>query len=108
MKTILDQLESGRSPADQLPALKQLSELSVDGAFAQEFLNQDGLKLISSKIENEAWSVYGDVSSFRTWPHSRGILRTKNCGLGNKVIGLSLGLSVEEKVFENITLIILW
>jgi len=38
-----------------VPALKQLSELSIDGAFAQEFINQDGLKLISSKIENESW-----------------------------------------------------
>jgi len=57
VKTILDQLESGRSPADQVPALKQLSELSVDSAFAQEFINQDGLKLISSKIENESWSA---------------------------------------------------
>jgi len=54
---ILEQLESGRSPADQLPALKQLSELSVDSAFAQEFINYDGLRLISSRIENESWSV---------------------------------------------------
>jgi len=52
---ILEQLESGHSAADQVSALKHLSELSVDGTFALEFINHDGLKLISSKIENESW-----------------------------------------------------
>jgi len=35
--------------------LKHLLELSVDAAFAQEFINSDGLKLIASKIENDSW-----------------------------------------------------
>jgi len=60
---ILEQLESSRSPSDQLAALKQLSELSVDGAFAQEFINHDGLRLISSRIENESWSVTQSLPS---------------------------------------------
>ena len=59
---ILQQLESGHSPAEQVNTLKQLSELSVDSTFAQEFINHDGLVLIVTKIESESWlavTVYG-------------------------------------------------
>ena len=57
VEKILEQLESSRSPGDQVLALKQLSELSVDGTFAQEFINHDGLTLIITKIETESWLV---------------------------------------------------
>jgi len=29
--------------------------MSVDATFAQQFIKDDGLKLIISKIENESW-----------------------------------------------------
>lgn len=62
VEKILEQLESSRSPGDQVLALKQLSELSVDGTFAQEFINHDGLTLIINKIETESWS--GELLAF--------------------------------------------
>jgi len=55
VEKILAQLESSNSLAEQVAVLKQLSELSVDVTFAQEFINDNGLKLIISKIENDSW-----------------------------------------------------
>jgi len=57
VEKILDQLESAQSPAEQVPVLKELSELAFDTSVAQEFVSRDGLKLIISCIENEAWFV---------------------------------------------------
>jgi len=57
VEKILDQLESAHSPAEQVPVLKELSELAFDTSVAQEFVSRDGLKLIISRIENEAWFV---------------------------------------------------
>jgi len=58
VEKILEQLDLGRPSAEQMTALKQLSELSVDSTFAQEFINDVGLQLIISRIENESWSAF--------------------------------------------------
>ena len=57
-QTTLDQLDNG-SEVEQLGALKQLSELSIDASFAQEFINRKGLVLIVGMIQSGIWSVPG-------------------------------------------------
>ncbi len=53
---ILDRLKSG-SADEKKPALTQLSKLSVDNTFAQEFINKKGLHLIISMVESGSWLV---------------------------------------------------
>ncbi|XP_059475247.1 engulfment and cell motility protein 1 [Neocloeon triangulifer] len=43
---------NGESEADKLSALEKLSQLSTDNTFAEEFINKQGLKLVTTLIES--------------------------------------------------------
>lgn len=50
-QAIFDNLNNG-GLEQKVVALRQLSELSIDNTFAQEFINKNGLHLLISMIES--------------------------------------------------------